>query len=156
MAGGIAHDFNNTLSVTLGNINLAQMAAGSGTIRGYLDDAEQSVLQAKNLASKFVVFSSSSTVGIKIHIDLKGFITATLDQLKREKNIFSRLEVFELPPVIEADREALNEALKNVVINASEAMDNKDPVKNYSPALSQKKRHDCHINHRPGQGNQGG
>ncbi len=46
LAGGIAHDFNNTLSVTLGNINLAQMAA-SGTIRGYLDDAEQSVLQAK-------------------------------------------------------------------------------------------------------------
>nr|WP_320015983.1 ATP-binding protein [uncultured Desulfobacter sp.] len=129
LAGGIAHDFNNTLSVTLGNINLAQMAAVNGTIRGYLDDAEQSVLQAKNLASKFVVFSSSSTVGIKTHIDLTGFITVTLDQLKREKNILSSLEVFELPPVIEADREALNEALKNVVINASEAMDNKYPVK---------------------------
>ncbi len=129
LAGGIAHDFNNTLSVTLGNINLAQMAAVSGTIKGYLDDAEQSVLQAKNLASKFVVFSSSSTVGVKTHIDLKGFITVTLDQLKREKKILSRLEVFELPPVIEADRDALNEALKNVVINASEAMDNKYPVK---------------------------
>jgi len=129
LAGGIAHDFNNTLSVTLGNINLAQMAAVSGAIRGYLDDAEQSVLQAKNLASKFVVFSSSSTVGIKTHIDLTGFITVTLDQLKQEKNILSRLEVFDLPPVIEADRDALNEALKSVVINASEAMKNKYPVK---------------------------
>ncbi|NDY70992.1 histidine kinase [Desulfobacter hydrogenophilus] len=129
LAGGIAHDFNNTLSVTLGNINLAQMAAVSGTIRGYLDDAEQSVLQAKNLASKFVIFSSSSTVGIKNHINLTGFITVTLDQLKQEKNILSRLEVFDLPPVIEADSEALNEALKNVIINASEAMDNKYPVK---------------------------
>jgi len=129
LAGGIAHDFNNTLSVTLGNINLAQMAAASGTIRGYLDDAEQSVLQAKDLASKFVIFSSSSTVGIKTHIDLTGFITVTLDQLKQEKNILSRLEVFDLPPVIEADRDALNEALKNVVINASESMGNKSPVK---------------------------
>nr|WP_320190314.1 ATP-binding protein [uncultured Desulfobacter sp.] len=129
LAGGIAHDFNNTLSVTLGNINLAQMAAASGTIRGYLDDAEQSVLQAKNLAAKFVIFSSSSTVGIKTHIDLTGFINATLDQLKQEKNIVSLFEASDLPPVIEADREALNEALKNVVINASEAMDNKHPVK---------------------------
>ncbi|MDX9963130.1 ATP-binding protein [Desulfobacter postgatei] len=129
LAGGIAHDFNNTLSITLGNINLAQMTATSGTIRGYLDDAEQSVLQAKKLASKFVIFSSSSTVGIKNHIDLTGFITVTLEQLKQEKNILSRLEVFDLPPVIEADSEALNEALKNVVINASEAMDNKAPVK---------------------------
>ncbi|HAR33463.1 MAG TPA: histidine kinase [Desulfobacter sp.] len=129
LAGGIAHDFNNTLSITLGNINLAQMTAASGTIRGYLDDAEQSVLQAKKLASKFVIFSSRSTVGIKTHIDLTGFINVTLDQLRQEKNILSRLEVFELPPVIEADREALNEALKNVVINASEAMENKAPVK---------------------------
>lgn len=129
LAGGIAHDFNNTLSVTLGNINLAQISAVSETIRGYLDDAEQSVLQAKNLASKFVTFSSSSTVGIKTHINLTGFITATLDQLKQEKNILSRLDVFDLPPVIEADSEALNEALKNVVINASESMENKDPVK---------------------------
>ncbi|WP_035238349.1 hybrid sensor histidine kinase/response regulator [Desulfobacter vibrioformis] len=129
LAGGIAHDFNNTLSVTLGNINLAQMAAESETIREYLNDAEQSVLQAKNLASKFVIFSSSSTVGIKSHIDLTGFITDTLEQIKREKNILSRLEVFDLPPVIEADNEALSEALKNIIINASEAMDNKEPVK---------------------------
>ena len=129
LAGGIAHDFNNTLSVTLGNINLAQMAAASGAIKGYLDDAEQSVLQAKDLASKFVIFSSSSTIGIKTHIDLTGFISVTLDQLKQEKNILSRFEVFDLPPVIEADSEALNEALKNIIINASEAMDNKYPVK---------------------------
>jgi len=27
LASGIAHDFNNTLSITLGNINLAQMMA---------------------------------------------------------------------------------------------------------------------------------
>jgi CheY-like chemotaxis protein len=105
------------------------MAAADGTIKGYLDDAEQSVLQAKNLASKFVVFSSSSTVGIKTHIDLTGFLNVTLDQLKQEKNIVSHLEVFDLPPVIEADRDALNEALKNVVINASEAMNHKQPVK---------------------------
>ena len=139
LAGGIAHDFNNTLSVTLGNINLAQMAAESRTIREYLDDAEQSVLQAKNLASKFVIFSSRSTMGIKTHIDLGGFITETLGQLKQEKKISSRLEVFDLPPVIEADNEALKEALKNIVINASEAMDNKEPVKITARLYAEKK-----------------
>ena len=139
LAGGIAHDFNNTLSVTLGNINLAQMAAESRIIREYLDDAEQSVLQAKKLASKFVIFSSRSTVGIKIHTDLAGFITETLAQLKQEKNIFFRLEIFDLPPVIEADKEALKEALKNVVINASEAMENKEPVKITARLYAEKK-----------------
>jgi len=139
LAGGIAHDFNNTLSVTLGNINLAQMAAADGTIKGYLDDAEQSVLQAKHLASKFVVFSSSSTVGIKTHIALTGFLNVTLDQLKQEKNIVSLLEVSDLPPVIEADRDALKEALKNVVINASESMENKHPVNITAKLYDQRK-----------------
>lgn len=139
LAGGIAHDFNNTLSVTLGNINLSQMEASSGTIREYLDDAEQSVLQAKNLASKFVIFSSSSTVGIKTHIDLSGFISNALYELKQEKNILSQFEKFDLPPVIEADSDALKEGLKNIVINASEAMDNKAPVKVTTRVYSKRK-----------------
>ena len=36
LAAGIAHDFNNTLSITLGNINLAQMIAASDPVKEYL------------------------------------------------------------------------------------------------------------------------
>ncbi len=129
LAGGIAHDFNNTLSITLGNINLAQMIAASDPVKEYLADAEQSILQAKELASKFVVFSKGGGIRIKSHIDTHGFLNETLSPLKNENAILYSLEISDLPPVMEADKEQLQEALKNIVINAAEAMDKVEPVR---------------------------
>ncbi|WDP90687.1 MAG: GAF domain-containing protein [Desulfobacter sp.] len=121
LAGGIAHDFNNTLSITLGNINLAQMIANSDPIKEYLADAEQSVLQAKELASKFVVFSKGGGIHVKSHIEVQGFIKTILGELKKEKGIDCRLKIRDLPPVMEADQDQLREAVKNIVINGAEA-----------------------------------
>ncbi len=56
LAGGIAHDFNNTLSVTLGNINLAQMTSQDAKMNTLLEKAESSIMQAKALASKLIIF----------------------------------------------------------------------------------------------------
>lgn len=128
LAGGIAHDFNNTLSITLGNINLAQMIAASDPVKEYLADAEQSILQAKELASKFVVFSKGGGIRIKSHIDTHGFLNDTLAPLKEENAIEFHLKIQDLPPVMEADNEQLQEALKNIVINAAESMDMKQTV----------------------------
>ncbi len=129
LAGGIAHDFNNTLSITLGNINLAQMIAASDPVKEYLADAEQSILQAKELASKFVVFSKGGGIRIKSHIDTHGFLNETLGPLENENAIRYSLEISDLPPVMEADKEQLQEALKSIVINGAEAMDKAEPVR---------------------------
>ncbi|WDP84288.1 MAG: GAF domain-containing protein [Desulfobacter sp.] len=122
LAGGIAHDFNNTLSITLGNINLAQMIVTSDPVKEYLADAEQSILQAKELASKFVVFSKGGGVRIKSHIDTHGFLNDALTPMEKEDAIKCDLKILDLPPVMEADKELLQEALKNIVINGAEAM----------------------------------
>ncbi len=61
LAGGIAHDFNNTLSVTLGNINLAQMTSQDAKMNTLLEKAESSIMQAKALASKLIIFSKGGT-----------------------------------------------------------------------------------------------
>ncbi|MCG8634893.1 MAG: ATP-binding protein [Desulfobacterales bacterium] len=129
LAGGIAHDFNNTLSITLGNINLAQMIAASDPVKEYLADAEQSILQAKELASKFVVFSKGGGIRIKSHIDTHGFLNETLEPLKDGHAIRYILDISDLPPVMEADKGQLQEALKNIVINGAEAMDKEEPVR---------------------------
>ncbi|HCY84609.1 MAG TPA: histidine kinase [Desulfobacteraceae bacterium] len=129
LAGGIAHDFNNTLSITLGNINLAQMIASSDPVKEYLADAEQSILQAKELASKFVVFSKGGGIRIKSHIDTHGFITDTLAPMETEHGVRFTLNIEDLPPVMEADKEQLQEAFRNIVINAGEAMDKAKPVR---------------------------
>ncbi|MDD9302443.1 MAG: GAF domain-containing protein [Desulfobacter sp.] len=122
LAGGIAHDFNNTLSITLGNINLAQMIVTSDPVKEYLADAEQSILQAKELASKFVVFSKGGGVRIKSHIGTHGFLNDALTPMEKEDAIKCDLKILDLPPVMEADKELLQEALKNIVINGAEAM----------------------------------
>ncbi len=129
LAGGIAHDFNNTLSITLGNINLAQMIAASDPVKEYLADAEQSILQAKELASKFVIFSKGGGIRIKSHIETHGFLEDCLEPLKKEKGLDYTLKINDLPPVMEADKDQLQEALRNIVINAAEASDTKEPVR---------------------------
>ena len=70
LAGGIAHDFNNTLSITLGNVNFAQMMSKDSQLTKVLCDAEASVIQAKELASIFVVFSKGGII-LKERLDSK-------------------------------------------------------------------------------------
>jgi signal transduction histidine kinase/CheY-like chemotaxis protein len=127
LASGIAHDFNNTLSITLGNINLAQMIASPDQRREYLADAEASVLQAKVLAAKFIVFSRGGIFN-KSHIDARGFLKDTLVSIAQSDDIEYRLTINDLPPVMEADSGQLKEALKHIVVNAAESMDMKKPV----------------------------
>lgn len=127
LASGIAHDFNNTLSITLGNINLAQMMASPDQILEYLADAEASVLQAKELAAKFIVFSKGG-IRIKSHIDTSGFLKETLASLAEREGIEYQLTIDEIPPVMEADEKQLKEAVKHIVVNAAEAMDMKKRV----------------------------
>ncbi len=128
LASGIAHDFNNTLSITLGNINLAQMMASPDQILEYLADAEASVLQAKELAAKFIVFSKGG-IRIKSHIDTSGFLKEILASLAQTEGIEYQLTIDDLPPVMEADAKQLKEAVKHIVVNAAEAMDMKKRVK---------------------------
>ncbi len=122
LASGIAHDFNNTLSITLGNINLAQMMASPDQRAEYLADAEASVLQAKALAAKFIVFSKGG-IRIKSHIDTRGFLKETITSLAESEGIACKLTIKDLPPVMEADQKQMKEALKNIIINAAESMD---------------------------------
>ena len=127
LASGIAHDFNNTLSITLGNINLAQMMASPDQRMEYLADAESSVLQAKELASKFIVFSKGG-IRIKSHIDTHGFLKETLASIAESEGIEYELTATDLPPVMEADPGQMKDVVKNIVVNAAEAMDMKKPV----------------------------
>ncbi len=127
LAGGIAHDFNNTLSVTLGNINLAQILSKDPELTDILDDAETSVMQAKALASKFIVFSKGGNI-LKQQIHCEAFIQTAIDTISEEQAIKYQLAIGNIPETIEADPQQLKEALKNVVFNAHEAMDKKGEV----------------------------
>ena len=127
LAGGIAHDFNNTLSVTLGNINLAQLMVTEPELVQILTDAETSVLQAKELASRFIVFAKGGVLTMAA-VNSRRFIAGMMASISEETAIPFRLEIGPIPGSIEINADQLKEAVKNIVINAHEAMDRKGEV----------------------------
>ncbi len=128
LAGGIAHDFNNTLSITLGNINLAQMMVSDPELVQILDDAETSVMQAKELASRFIVFAKGGAI-IKAKTNSKDFITRALSSICEKASVSYQLDIGQIPEFIEISSQQLKEAIRNIVINAHEAMDETGAVR---------------------------
>ncbi len=128
LAGGIAHDFNNTLSITLGNINLAQMMVSNPELVQILDDAETSVMQAKELASRFIVFAKGGAI-VKAKTNSKDFITRALSSICEKASVSYQLDLGQIPEFIEISSQQLKEAMRNIVINAHEAMDGKKEVR---------------------------
>ncbi|OGR47360.1 MAG: hypothetical protein A3J80_03755 [Desulfobacula sp. RIFOXYB2_FULL_45_6] len=127
LAGGIAHDFNNTLSITLGNINLAQLLIKDPELKHLLADAETSIMQAKELASKFVIFSKGGVL-LKHEVNSSEFMQTTLETIAEKRNIKYQLHIGDVPETLEADPRQLKEAIENIVVNAHEAMGNQGTV----------------------------
>jgi len=110
LAGGIAHDFNNTLSITLGNINLAQILSKNAEMDQLLTDAETSVMQAKELASKFIVFSKGGII-LKKKIITETFLRQTLESISIEYSIPYDLNIIDLFETLEVDPQQIKEAI---------------------------------------------
>lgn len=127
LAGGIAHDFNNTLSITLGNINLAQLMITDPELERLLSAAEISIMQAKELASKFIMFSKGSVL-FQTGINFPEFIKTALKDISERHHIIYQLDMGHVPEIVEADPSHLKEAIENIVLNAHEAMGAKGTV----------------------------
>ena len=122
LAGGISHDFNNLLTIMIGNLELAKMADQTEENRGsFLDEGLRAALAAKKLTRQFLTISGGSHQRKK---------TLTLTDLLREQVEFTlhgssvgasfSLEE-DLRPV-EVDEEQIGQCIRNIVLNAREAM----------------------------------
>jgi len=122
LAGGIAHDFNNLLSVITGNISLALDERSSrDEIRKFLRESEKAALKASELAMKFLVFSEGGWLK-KDEIVLPGLIEDVKNTLTPGNNYVYDLHIPPNIPPIMGDEDHLKEVLKNIFINAVEAM----------------------------------
>lgn len=122
LAGGIAHDFNNLLSVILGNINLAQMdtPSGSASFRR-LSDAEKATMRARDLTQEFITFSSGGAP-LKKPVVLKPLLFESVDQVLGGTGIDCTYKAVEELWDVYADYGQVKQVIKNIVINAKEAM----------------------------------
>ena len=124
LAGGVAHDFNNLLTVIMGNAQLVMMKYNESDSNYHeLKQILNAATRAANLTKQLLIFSRKHAMEIKT-INLNNTISNLLKMIKRliGENISIVPELGENLWNIDADEGNLEQALVNLVVNASDAM----------------------------------
>jgi len=130
LAGGIAHDFNNILTAIVGNAELAVMRLNpeSPAIEN-LKRIENASARAADLAKQMLAYSGKGKFVIE-SIDLNRLIREMghMLEVSISKRAALRYELTSPLPAVEVDATQIRQIIMNLVINASEAMGDKDGV----------------------------
>jgi len=125
LAGGIAHEFNNLLTGVMGNADMARsMLQSSSPIYSYLERIVASSRRAADLVSQMLAYSGAGQFLVQ-EIDLSELIIemkATIDTIVPE-GVTLDLHLADDLPVLEADPAQIRQLVKNLVTNATEALD---------------------------------
>jgi signal transduction histidine kinase/ActR/RegA family two-component response regulator len=128
LTGGIAHDFNNMLTGIIGSLELLRRRVS----RGKLDDLDSlidlgvtSANRAAGLTHRLLAFSRRQSLDSK-PVEINQLVTSMGELLQRSINESIALDMRLSDPLwtAEADRNQLESALLNLVINARDAMPN--------------------------------
>ena len=140
LAGGIAHDFNNLLTGIMGYHDLAaDVLPEDHQVRGYLSEARQASIRARELVEQILTFSRQQESPERMPIDLgllvgeaQRFLRATLPSTIQ---ISTEAEP-ECPRVL-ADSTQLHQILLNLGSNAAHAMEERGGMLKFSLKLSE-------------------
>ncbi|MGD9781409.1 MAG: transporter substrate-binding domain-containing protein [Kiritimatiellia bacterium] len=126
LAGGVAHDFNNLLTAILGNVDLALLdLPQSSPARADLLTAMTATHRAAGLAQQMLAFSGKGRFAVEsMHVPDVVHEIAQILRVSISKNADLRLHFPDALPAIEADASQLRQVVMNLVLNASEALDN--------------------------------
>lgn len=119
LAGGIAHNFKNMLASMAFNVGFAKMNAAKAP--QYLDKLNSSIERASALASRFQTFTSGGEP-IRDVQSILPIIEASASMALSGSNNKLLLNIPEGLWKVEIDPKQMNEALTNIIINASDAM----------------------------------
>jgi two-component system, cell cycle sensor histidine kinase and response regulator CckA len=122
LAGGLAHDYNNLLSMILGNISLAKDEIGPcGRMTGFLDDAEEATLKAKDLTHRLMTLSKGSGAYKKLR-SVQDSLEICAGEIPRFSNCVCNIKIEKDLWPAEHDSGQLKYAIRNVLKNGVEAM----------------------------------
>ena len=119
LAGGIAHDFNNLLTVILGSLELMDLPGEN--IAHHLKAAEQATMAAHDLTQQFLTFARGGG-SVRRKISLAGVLQEAATLALRGSSVECDLEC---PPdlwPIEGDAGQLGQVIRNLLLNAREAL----------------------------------
>ena len=128
LAGGIAHDFNNLITAILGNISSAKTRIKPGDAAfPLLTKAEEAGLRTRDLTQQLIVFSRRGTP-VKTELSAGGMLKKISVTERTGNGIRLKYVIPEAPLLIEADEGLLSLAIRNLIINAREAIGEKGLV----------------------------
>jgi PAS domain S-box-containing protein len=130
LAGGIAHDFNNLLMAIIGNADLGLMRINkeSPAVEN-LHRIEQAAERAADLARQMLAYSGKGKFVVE-NIDLNHLLEDMLHilEVSISKKAALRFDLHQDLPTVEADATQIRQIVMNLVINASEAIGEKNGV----------------------------
>lgn len=128
LAGGIAHDFNNILMSIMGNtemalINLQKHSAA----RKSMEKVRESVQRAAELTKQMLAYSGKGKFVVE-NIDLSELVKDTMELLNVSigKNVEVKYNLALNLPQVEGDATQMRQILMNLVINASDAIGDRE------------------------------
>jgi PAS domain S-box-containing protein len=124
LAGGIAHDFNNILMAVIANADLALMRLDKESpVIENLRRIEQAAERAADLAKQMLAYSGKGRFVIE-GVDLNRLVDEMVHMLEVSisKSAVLRLDLAPSLPAVEADATQIRQVVMNLVINASEAI----------------------------------
>jgi len=130
LAGGIAHDFNNILVSILGNADFALSELSPSTpVRPYIKEIVSASKRAADLCQQLLAYSGKGRFVIE-RLNLKELVEQMLHMLEVliSKNVILKCRFADQVPPVEADATQLRQIIMNLVINGSEAIENRSGV----------------------------
>jgi signal transduction histidine kinase len=122
MTDGIAHDYNNLLSVIMGNMSLAQTyLKHDDKIYKLISNAEKALLQIKDLTRQLFTFSENFT-SIKKNIAIAPMLENLVMLFTSGSESECQFDIADDLWSVEIDRSQIGQVIRNLVINAEDAM----------------------------------
>jgi PAS domain S-box-containing protein len=128
LAGGIAHDFNNLLTGILGYADLALLELPPNSpARPHIVEAVNGARRAAELTRQMLAYSGKGRFVVE-PLDLSGVVREMAPLLQISVSKRCRLAYGLTPglPLVEADATQMRPVIMNLVINASEAIGERD------------------------------
>jgi PAS domain S-box-containing protein len=125
LAGGIAHDFNNILTSILGNISLMELYVKESKPLEIVERLKNAVKRAENLSKKLMTFSKGRFL-TKETGDIVELIKNTAEFIFTGTAVEIEYQIEDNIPEIVMDKYQISEVIHNIVLNARQAMENKE------------------------------